>query len=358
MRFLFSVFFSMASLCAAQFAQETNAAKATKAPKLPKVKGFKTINSVDVKVAKRMVVYAWDSAGAAYFNAIDTAGGMKNLIEMPDIEPFGMSETEVSNKEWWEFVFAAVDANIKGRSTGNRVEDLAKLLQLDTCTSCTTLIGIWIANQGRNNIEFEGVQVLPSYSCWMDDFPKGQMKPMSEYYFAHKAYENFPVVGISHEQAEAYCSWRSKQLKSSQWKYALPSEKQFIAAAMNIPKNNKRLKGYAPYLPFTRNSKGMFLLNYNAATDQIGPNNHMSSDGHMLTAPVYSYFPNQNGLYNLHGNVAEWTCTPMLSDAQKFIIKGGSFMDPQPCVWALSYTALPKYKGDSRVGFRMVMVQN
>jgi len=347
----------MASLCAAQFAQETNATKATKAPKVPKVKGFKTINSVEVKVANRMVVYAWDSTGAAYFSAIDTAGGPNNLIVMPDIEPFGMSETEVSNKEWWEFVFAAVDANIKGRSSGNRVEDLAKLLQLDTCTSCTSLIEVWIANQGRNNIEFEGVQVLPSFRCWMDDFPEGLMKPMSEYYFAHKAYENFPVVGISHEQAVAYCNWRSKQLKSSQWKYALPSEKQFVAAAMYIPRNNKRLKGYAPYLPFTRNSKGMFLLNYNAYKDQKSPNDHMSSDGHMLTAPVYSYFPNQNGLYNLHGNVAEWTCTPTVSGLQKlFVIKGGSFMDPQPCVWALSYTALPKYKGDSRVGFRMVIV--
>jgi formylglycine-generating enzyme required for sulfatase activity len=358
MRFLFLVFFSFATFGMAQFRQDTPKSLTPKSPKVPKVKGFKTINPEDVKVSRRMVVYSWDSLGAANFNAIDTAGGMNNLIEMPDIEPFGMSETEVSNKEWWEFVFAAVDANIKGGSTGDKVADLAKLLKLDTCKSCTTLIAVWIANQGRNNIEFEGVQVLPSYRCWMDDFPKGQMKPMSEYYFAHKAYDNFPVVGISQEQAMAYCSWKSKQLKTSRWKYSLPSEKQFIAAAMNIPKNNKRLKGYAPYLPFTRNSKGMFLLNYNAYKDQKSPNDHMSSDGHMLTAPAYSYFPNQNGLYNLHGNVAEWTCTSMLSDTQKFIIKGGSFMDPQPCVWALSYTALPADKGDSRVGFRLVLVQN
>ena len=95
MRILLSVVFSMASLCGAQFAQATNATKATKAPKVPKVKGFKTINPEDVKVSKRMVVYSWDSLGAAYFNAIDTAGGKNNLIEMPDIEPFGMSETEV-----------------------------------------------------------------------------------------------------------------------------------------------------------------------------------------------------------------------------------------------------------------------
>lgn len=340
---------------------------------MPKVKGYHYVGASNYELPRKAVYYWWDSTGTAKMQRLDTDSvSEKNQVFMvKGIQGFGISETEVTNKEWWEFVFAAVDSQIKGNSSGDRMKDMAKLLKLDTCKNCVNQISIWMANKGRNQIYYEGVAVLPSYSCWLEDFPFGQMQPMADYYFPHVSYEGYPVVGISKEQAMAYCRWKTQQLNSKlktndgqQWEFTLPTESQFNTAAMLIPQNKKKLKGYAPYLPFTRNSKGQFLLNYNAYMDQKEPNNFISSDGFMTTCPVYSYYPNQNGLYNLHGNVAEWTCTAVEPTEEGvklsmplYKVKGGSYMDPVPCVWARSYTALPASKGDSRVGFRMVLVK-
>jgi formylglycine-generating enzyme required for sulfatase activity len=338
---------------------------------MPKVKGYHYIVGTSYELPRKGVYYWWDSTGTAKMKALDadSASDIKDVFMLKGIQGFGISETEVTNKEWWEFVFAAVDSASKGQSTGDKMKDFAKLLKLDTCVKCDNPISIWMANKGRNQIYFDGVPVLPSYSCWLEDFPHGQMQPMADYYFPHVSYAGYPVVGISKEQALAFCRWKTQQLKSKlkngdvqHWEFALPTDSQFIAAAMHIPDNKKRMKGYAPYLPFTRNSKGQFLLNYNAYMDQEEPNNWISSDGFMTTCPVISYFPNQNGLYNLHGNVAEWTCSEVeptvgvKSSKPLYKVKGGSYMDPAPCVWARSYTALPASKGDARVGFRLVLV--
>jgi len=42
-------------------------------------------------------------------------------------------------------------------------------------------------------------------------------------------------------------------------------------------------------------------------------------DGAAYTAPVYSYFPNDFGLYNMAGNVAEWTQSSYNESAYAFV---------------------------------------
>ncbi len=341
MRFIIVFILGLSAICQAQ---------------IPKIKGFRKILAEEVQVPKRMSIYSWDSLGEAKLAVVDTGSSKNELIPIQVKRSFAIGETEVTNKEWWEFVFAVVDEKMKGNSSGNQISDLAFLLNLDTGSKFENLVQVWMYNRGRNNIVYDGVPVLPSFNCWLEDFPEGYAKPMAEYYFSHPAYMDFPVVGISHDQAMAYCKWKSKQLNSDQWMFSLPTEDQFIAASMSIPQNKKKLKGYAPYLPFTRNSKGMILLNYNPSNDLKVPDNHLASDGHMYTAPSVSYFPNQNGLYNLHGNVAEWTRTKG-TNSNEFLVKGGSYIDPLPCIWPKSYTSLHHAKGDSRVGFRMVLVE-
>lgn len=62
-------------------------------------------------------------------------------------------------------------------------------------------------------------------------------------YFQHPKYRNYPVVGISHEQATAYCQWRSDRvneiLKKQSVVYSLPDEFDYQLAfkKQKPPKN-------------------------------------------------------------------------------------------------------------------------
>lgn len=83
------------------------------------------------------------------------------------------------------------------------------------------------------------INVFPNENCWVEDFPYSFNEPMTNRYFQHPAYNEYPVVGVSYYQAKAYLQWRSmmdqKQLdqKNINFKidYSLPTEAQWDMAA-------------------------------------------------------------------------------------------------------------------------------
>lgn len=155
--------------------------------------------------------------------------------------------------------------------------------------------------------------IYPDTMVWVRDFAYSYNEPMTRNYFWHPAFDDYPVVGINWNQANAFSYWRT-----SLWnqyneilteEFRLPTEYEFEYAARGGREN-------APYPwggPYTRNAKGCLLANF-----KPGRGNY-PEDGGQYTVPVDAYYPNDYGLYNMSGNVAEWTVSAFYENANSFI---------------------------------------
>ncbi len=149
------------------------------------------------------------------------------------------------------------------------------------------------------------VPVYPDTLVWLSDFSYAANEPMTESYFSHPAYRDYPVVGVTWRQARAFTVWRTRYndaYKESRHlptrsPYKLPTEAQFEYAA----RGGRIGTDYPWGGPYIKNAKGCLLANF-----KPGRGNY-TDDGGAYTVNVKSYFPNDYGLYNMAGNVAEWT---------------------------------------------------
>lgn len=160
--------------------------------------------------------------------------------------------------------------------------------------------------------EFE-VNIYPDTLVWVRDFAYSYNEPMTRSYFSHPSYDGYPIVGVDWEMANAFSYWRT-----SLWnkyndvlveEFRLPTEYEFEYAARGGKEN-------APYPwggPYVRNSKGCLLANF-----KPGRGNY-SDDGGSYTVAADAYYPNDYGLYNMAGNVAEWTITAFYENANSFV---------------------------------------
>lgn len=150
----------------------------------------------------------------------------------------------------------------------------------------------------------EEINVYPDTLCWVRDFTYSFHDPMTNMYFWHPGYDNYPVVGITWVQAKAFSVWRTQLLNS--WLQAmgdlyvndfrLPTEAEWERAA----RGDLAQSAYPWGGPYIRNEAGCFLGNFKPMRGRY------FEDGGFHTVKAYSYNPNGWGLYCMSGNVAEW----------------------------------------------------
>ena len=149
------------------------------------------------------------------------------------------------------------------------------------------------------------IKVYPDSLCWVRDYAYSYNEPMAKKYYSHPAFGNYPVVGVNWKQATAFCEWRTHYLNSfleskkraPETDFRLPTEAQWEYAA----RGGRSQSPYPWGGPYLRNKKGCLLANF-----KPGRGNY-PEDGGFYTVRADAYWPNDFGLYNMSGNVSEWT---------------------------------------------------
>lgn len=246
----------------------------------------------------------------------DTYSFIPELAEGNVLTGFGISKTEVTNGEY--------NAYLEHLKSAGNTKELASALRDSS---------LWTTVNGFS-------------------------KDMMNLYGNHIAYYGYPVVTISKEGMEGYCSYLQDQLNATDedytYKVQLPTRQQWLKAANGGNKDAV----YAWQGGYLRNDKGTYLCNFTplgpecVGRDENGNAVIVSSengmnylDGATYMAKSKSYYPSSYGIYCLNGNVAEATADDTVC--------GGSWKDYGYDVRNQSYI---KYDGASiTTGFRPIV---
>ncbi len=250
---------------------------------------------------------------------------------------------------------------------------------------------------------------LPDTLVWRSKLAYNE--PYVDYYLRHPAYSNYPVVGVSYNQACAFAEWMTSQYNAKpveeksfkKVKFRLPTEEEWEYAA----RGGLEISPYPWGGPYMQNSEGVRMANmlyvsqssvyrdtvwvkdFRHAIDSTypefkpvlrylsaGPSYSMGVAGNLndnadITAPVISYWPNGYGLYNMTGNVEEMVdayynredtsfefshTDAKKSEAPSGVTRGGSWHNTG---YYGMVTTRQFYEGrdysSSEMGFRLVM---
>ncbi len=274
----------------------------------------------------------------------DIASSRTNMNRQITIGGFYMDETEITNNEYRQFL----------DEMSNNPED-----SMENCSG---------EKQAFTEEEIKAL-VYPDTTVWNDDFSHHYGDPMQENYYGHPAYDDYPVVGVTWCATKIFCAWRTKFMNDAREgqgkfpvpKFRLPSEAEWEYAS----RGGRDMAKYPWGGPYVRNAKGCALANF-----KPGRGNYYD-DGFQYTNPVAAFFPNDYGLYDMAGNVAEWCEDAYIESSMQLVwdlnptyfdqneprklIRGGSWKDIAFYIETGSRAYEYEDSARSFVGFRCAM---
>ena len=215
------------------------------------------------------------------------------------------------------------------------------------------------------------INIYPDTTCWVNDFPNADNEVYMRNYFSNSAYNDYPVVGVTWEQANAFCAWRTEYLLKGLGpaarfvqRYRLPTEAEWEYAARGKDGNEFPWENED-----VASGKGCFYANFKP------DNGNYTKDGNLITSKVGIY--SANTLYDMAGNVAEWTSTiyteagvDAMNDVnpqlrynaakedpyrlKKKSVRGGSWKDPESYIRSAWRSSEFQNQPRSYIGFRCV----
>jgi formylglycine-generating enzyme required for sulfatase activity len=158
-----------------------------------------------------------------------------------------------------------------------------------------------------------------------------------------KELRRFPVDNVSWDSCQAFIARLNELEEAKGWKYRLPTEAEWEYACRGGP--------------MTDEGKSAFFFYLEEPLNRLSPEQaDFSQSGLGRTCKVGSYPPNRLGLYDMHGNVWEWSDNVWDEGFIERVHRGGSYRYDSEFSHAAYRGAHPPSYQNSDHGLRVARV--
>jgi sulfatase modifying factor 1 len=218
---------------------------------------------------------AWIPGGQFWMGAADDHMTDARPWHRVYVDGYWMDKTDVTNNQFSRFVKATGYVTIAERTP--RSEDYPGALP-GKLVAGSVVFSPPDHAVALNN-QFQWWNYIPGANWRHPEGPKSDIKGRMDH----------PVVHIAYEDAVAYCNWAGKRL---------PTEAEFEFASRG-GLDRKRYAWGDEFMPGGKHMANTFQGHF--------PDTNTGDDGYPATAPVGSFPANGYGLFDMAGNVWEWT---------------------------------------------------